>query len=87
MKGADIRICAKIFDKLEVLGEFSEEKGGRRIFLYNNKGGSVRLEEVEYSLFKETLDFVEWNTVGARKAAPVLDWVASIKEDSITLEK
>jgi hypothetical protein len=87
MKGADVRICAKIFDKLETLGQFTEEKGGRRIFIFDGEGGRIQLENVEYSLLKETLDFVEWNAYGARKAAPVMEWLASLKEDGIKLEK
>lgn len=87
MKGPDLRICAKLFDKLETLGNFTEEKGGRRIFIYNNEGGDLKLENAEYNLLKETLDFVEWNAYGARKAAPVLEWLASLKEDGIKLEK
>lgn len=88
MKGPDLRLCAKVFDKLETLGHFSEEKSGRRIFIFNGEAGYIRFENAEYSLLTETLDHVTWNSVGARKAAPVMEWLASIKEDNaVKLEK
>lgn len=86
-KGSDLRLCAKIFDKLETLGEASEEKNGITIYKFAGKAGKVSLEEVEYNLLKTSLDEVSWNAAGARKAAPTMDWLSAIPEDKIALEK
>jgi hypothetical protein len=87
MKGPDLRVCAKVFDKLETIGKYSEnEKDKNRGIHVLGKPGKVALEEVEYNLLKSALDEVAWNTLGARKAAPIMDWLVNIPEETTVKE-
>lgn len=89
MKGGDLRVCAKIFDKLETLGKYSDDEKdkNRNIYVFA-KPGTVTLEEVEYNLLKASLNEVAWNALGARKAAPIMEWLDNIKEETtVKLEK
>lgn len=79
-KGSDVRLAAKIFNKLEEIGKFSEEVRGSRVFTFA-KEGLIKLEEPEYSFMRECLNNISWNAAGARKAAPILDWFEAIKEE------
>lgn len=84
MQAGDLRVCAKIFDKLETLGKPSAERAS--IFVFE-KAGQIKLEEQEFTLLRDAMNQVRWNALGARRAAPVFEWLDSIKEDSIKLEK
>ena len=84
-KGADLRIAAKIFDKLESLGAYSTSRGNINMHVFKAPG-EIKFEEAEFSVLKESLQAVTWNAAGARKAAPVLDWIDGIKEDSAKLK-
>lgn len=81
MRGADLRVCAKVFDKLETLGKYSDSKLNRNLFVFNDIAGFIKLEEPEYNLLVDSLKNVTWNSVGARKASPIIDWLEGIKED------
>lgn len=79
--GAEVRVCARIFTKFEELGKLSEEKmNGQFIYIFG-RPGIVQLEEPEFKLFKECVSSVKWNALGARKAAPILEWVEMSKEE------
>lgn len=80
-RGTEIRLAAKIFTKLEELGKFKADVGGRTVFELD-KSGTVTFEEVEFSSLKTALDEVSWNSTGARRAAPILEWLDTITEDS-----
>lgn len=82
MRAGDLRLCAKIYDKFELIGEFSEEKRGTRLYKLA-KDGHVALEEPEFALLLDAFKQVPWTSQGARNAAPILDWLESIKEDVI----
>lgn len=70
-RGGDLRVVAKIYTKLEELGEVEE----KRPIYHFKRAGSVLLEEIEYTLLKDALEQVSWNALGARRAAPVLSWL------------
>lgn len=75
-KSGDLRTIAKVYTKLEELGKVEEK---RPIFHFE-KAGSVLLEEVEYILLKDALEQVSWNALGARRAAPILEWLESLPD-------
>jgi hypothetical protein len=88
MQGGDIRVVAKIFDKLETLGRYDEENSNknRNLFIFD-KPGKISFEEPEFILLKDALTKVQFNTSGARKAAPIMEWLESIPEDKVALVK
>src|SRR6266498_493841 len=73
LKGINVRLSAKIFDKLEAIGKIKQEQNGLARYT-TVKGGMIQLEEPEFSLLIECLNNVSWNAIGARRANKVFDW-------------
>lgn len=75
-RGGDLRVVAKVYTKLEILGEVEE----KRPIYHFKEAGSVLLEEIEYTILKESLEQVAWNALGAKRAAPVLEWLEGLPD-------
>src|SRR2546428_9303004 len=76
---SETRIVSRILDKLEEIG-LPTERGGVKTFALVDGGGTVRLEDAEYSLMGEAIRSVKWTARAARKATSAMEWFASAPE-------
>lgn len=82
--GPDIRLCAKVFDKLETLGKYSDnpqdkEKG---IYVFDH-AGQIFLEEPEFRFLIDCMNQTKYNAMGARRVVKVMNWLNDIKEEPL----
>lgn len=83
-RGAETRLLSKVFIKLEEIGEL---KPNTPIYVLEEDGKKIVLEDAEYDLVLKLLDTVEWNGLGARKAGALMEWLSSIPVQPMKLEK
>lgn len=86
-KGAQTRVIAKVFDKMESIGILrpdSEVAFRLNPLLHNDDdigytAWTIELEDAEFDLLKKAFSSTPWTGLGAKKAAPVYDWLETIK--------
>ena len=75
-KGIETRLLAKVLTKLEKIGTPLGDKG-----LYTlAEWEALELEDAEYIFVKKSLNEVQWNGIGAKNAAKLLDLVDNAVE-------
>lgn len=82
--GIETRLLARVLTKLEEIGV---SKGNQGLYTLA-QAGSVLLEEAEYALVKKLINTVQWNGIGAKNAAKLLDLIEdSLEEKKVKLEQ